>query len=89
MTAFPTGTYSMEITGTVGSKSVTKTITFNLSDPCPLAAITLLPSQIADATYVLRDNGQIQLWEMSKFLTIDTLVDCGTVKVDFFNDDSG
>ena len=41
MKAFPTGTYTMDITGTVGSKSVTKTITFNLSDPCPLAAITL------------------------------------------------
>ena len=60
MAHYPAGTYTMEITGTVGIKSVSVPVTFNLVDPCPTAQITLaLPSQIVDATYVLRDSGQI------------------------------
>jgi len=56
-----------------------------LKDPCPDATISLLPSPILDDTYVLRDPAQPQTWLNNQILTIDTLVDCGPVSVDFYN----
>ena len=31
---------------------------------------------------------QAQTWELSKVLTIDTLVDCGPITVEFYNEDA-
>ena len=54
MATYPAGTYLLLITGTVGTKSDSFTLTIELVDPCPTALITLLPSPISDDEYVLR-----------------------------------
>ena len=41
MAHYPAGTYTLEITGTVGIKSVKVSVNFELVDPCSTAAITL------------------------------------------------
>lgn len=81
------GTYSLEVFGTVGNAQVSTVVTFRLMDPCSGANITLLTSQITDDTYVLRDPAQPQAWVYDQVLTTDTLVDCGTITVEFYNDD--
>ena len=58
MVDYPAGVYTLEITGTVGIKAVSFTVEFELVDPCPFAAITLLSSQIVDDTYTLREPAQ-------------------------------
>ena len=55
MAGYPAGTYTLQITGTVGLKSATQTIEVELVDPCPTAALTLLPSPFVDDSYTLRD----------------------------------
>lgn len=55
MANFSSGIYQLEITGTVGTKSDKIIVDIELKDPCPDAAILLLPSPILDDTYVLRD----------------------------------
>ena len=85
MANFPPGIYQLEITGTVGTKTDKIVVDIELKDPCPNAAISLLPSPISDDTYVLRDLAQPQTWLYNQIFTIDTLVDCGPVSVDFYN----
>jgi len=85
MANFPPGIYQLEITGTVGTKTDKIVVDIELKDPCPTAAISLLPSPISDDTYVLRDPAQSQNWLYNQIFTIDTLVDCGPVSVDFYN----
>jgi len=54
--AYPAGTYSFTITGTVGLKSTTSTFQLSLVDPCPSALLTYQsPHPITDSTYTLRD----------------------------------
>ena len=52
---FPPGTYTMKITGSVCSVSKSYDIDIILVDPCPDAALTLLPNQIQDDNYRLQD----------------------------------
>ena len=85
MAQYPAGVYTIEITGTVGIKVVSFKVDVELMDPCLGAPVTLLPSPINDDTYILRDPFQTQIWRFGKVFTIDTLVDCGPVHVDFFN----
>ena len=56
MATYPAGTYELLITGTVGTKSDSFTLTVVLVDPCPTATITLSPTPISDFEYVLRDS---------------------------------
>ena len=55
MATYPAGTYELFITGTVGIKSDSFTLTVVLVDPCPTATITLKPTPILDYEYVLRN----------------------------------
>ena len=89
MANYPAGTYELTITGTVGTQSDSFVLTIELVDPCPTALITLLDSPIADDTYVLRDAVKPQSWNYADIFTIATDVDCGSITVEFFNEDAG
>ena len=86
MANYPAGTYEFVVTGNVGTLSDSITFTVNFVDPCLTAEITLLPSPLVDATYILRAEQQPYLWQYSDIFTIATKVDCGPISVDFFNE---
>mgnify|MGYP000911651394 FL=1 len=84
------GSYTFEITGTVGTKSATATFVMTLVDPCPTTLLTInQPDPFEDQTYILRATQIDQLWNIDNLITKVTLVDCGGLTVEFFNDDSG
>ena len=56
MANYPAQTYELLITGTVGTKSDSFTLTVVLVDPCPTATITLNTTPISDYNYVLRNQ---------------------------------
>lgn len=72
MASFPAGTYTMEITGTVGSWSETTLIDLVLVDPCPNVALNLQPNPFQDHIYVLRDPQHEQVYVKSDFIIPDT-----------------
>ena len=57
-----------------------------LIDPCPDAIISLDQSPIISKEYVLRDQPISQPWQASQLFTVDVLVDCGPITVEFFYD---
>ena len=64
------------------------TVNLVLTDPCPTSTLTLSATPFVDSTYVLRDPSQAQSWVDLNLYTVDTLVDCGPIQVEFFNDDA-
>ena len=88
MASFPAGTYTMQITGTVGSSSDTLTIDLVLVDPCPSVALNLQSSPFQDNVYVLRDPQHEQVYVKSDLISPDTQVDCGATVIEFFIDDA-
>ena len=63
MVEYPPGTYSLLITGTVGSRSDSFIMTVKFVDPCPSTLLTLITSPIIDDyTYTLRDLDYAQTW---------------------------
>ena len=90
MANYPAGAYTFTITGTVGAKSVTSTFVMTIVDPCPTTQLTINnPASFTDFTYVLRDPQKDRAWDIGTVLTKATLVDCGDVTVEIFNDDAG
>ena len=55
MASYPAGIYTLQITGTVDLESASQIIEVELVDPCPTAALTLLPTPFVDESYTLRD----------------------------------
>ena len=85
---FPPDIYTIKITGTVGSKSDFIEFEINLVDPCPTALLTLAPSPISNLEYVLRSDYVGQIWTIDGIVSeTNVLVDCGSISVDFYNDD--
>ena len=59
-----------------------------LVDPCPTTVLTIIdPDPFEDKTYNLRDPQIDQFWDIDNLITKATLVDCGPITVEFFNDD--
>ena len=58
MANYPAGVYELLITGLVGTKFDSFVLTITLTDPCPTAVITSLPSPIVDDEYYLRSPAQ-------------------------------
>ena len=56
MAKYIPGSYTFEITGTVGDKSASATFVMTLVDPCPTTVLTINdPDPFEDKTYNLRD----------------------------------
>ena len=72
-----------------GDKQAVVPLALNLIDPCPTTTFSFQSSPFKNATYVLRDIEQVQPWQDSDLYTLETLVDCGPIKVEFFNSDFG
>ena len=90
MVTYPPGDYTFEITGTVGTKSATSTFVMTLVDPCLTTALSIIdPDPFTDQTYILRDPQIDLLWDINNLITKETLVDCGPLSVEFYNDDAG
>ena len=88
MVFFKPGEYTFKITGTVGTKSAKTTFMMTLVDPCPTTTLTIINLDFfTDQTYILRDPKIDQLWDIDNLITKSTMVDCGSLSVDFFNDD--
>lgn len=84
---YPPGDYVFEVTGTVGNRSVSKTFTLTLVDPCPTATLTLNVPLI-DKEYTLRDPQVDQTWNTNTVLTKDTQADCGPITAILYNWDN-
>ena len=86
MANYKAGSYTFEITGTVGIKSASATFVMTLVDPCPTTTLTINnPATFIDQTYILRDAQINRTWDIDSILSRDTLVDCGPVSVSFKN----
>jgi hypothetical protein len=83
---FKPGSYTFEITGTVGTKSDISTFTVSLVDPCPTASLTLQEGIFADMEYFLRDSSSSETFTTSSMLSSSTPADCGPITVEFYND---
>lgn len=69
MNTYPAGSYTLEIKGTVGSKSAVTPVIVTFVDPCPNTLLTIVePDPFVDYTYVLR-NAQID-----KIFDINSLI---------------
>lgn len=86
--AWPPGTYTGTIIGTLGDKVATSTITMTLESPCGDAILTINPNaNFVDATYLLRAADIVMEYDasISPIVVHDKgLVDCGTYTVEFF-----
>ena len=87
MQNFPEGLYELEITGSVGSLSDSFKLEIELVDPCPTAQITLSESPLLDTDILIGDQVHETEWSYQDLFTIDTQVDCGSISVDFFNEE--
>ena len=59
----PPGTYTFEITATLGDKSTPASIVLIMSNPCPSATLILSkPVDFVDNEYILRDAGFTYEW---------------------------
>ena len=90
MANYEPGSYTFEITGTVGTKSATATFVMTLVDPCPTTVLTITqPDPFSDQTYILRAEQIDQSWDINNLIEKATLVDCGALTVEFINDATG
>ena len=85
---FIPGTYTFEITGTVGSKSDSATWSMTLEDPCPDAIFFLKQNPFTNDTYYLRDPQIEKLWVLDDLVEVFTQVDCGTISTQFYYEDT-
>jgi len=60
-----------------------------LQDPCPDVNFSLKANPFSDSTYVLRDPEIGLPWVINGLVENLPIVDCGAMKVTFFNDDVG
>ena len=81
------GTYTIEVSGTVGQRTEFATFEIVLEHPCPTTELTLQSSPFTDSTYVLKSEDLTQEWNIDSILTSATSIDCGEISVEFFNDD--
>lgn len=88
MASYPAGDYTLSITGTVGNKSASTDIVVTLVDPCPNTLLTIVePDPFEDDTYVLRAAQKDTIFDLNSLITRATLVDCGPLTMEWFNDD--
>ena len=88
MVTYPPGTYDLEIMGTVGNKSASTTVTVTLVDPCLTTILTIVdPDPFDNQNYILRDPQMDTIFDINSLMTKGTLVDCGPVTLEWFNDD--
>ena len=70
MAKYKPGSYTFQITGTVGDKSASETFVMTLVDPCPTTVLTItLPDPFVDKTYNLRDQQINQVWNIGNLIT--------------------
>ena len=70
MANYKPGSYTFEITGTVGSKSAKATFVMTLVDPCPTTQLTITqPDPFMDQTYILRADQIDQIWNINNLIT--------------------
>ena len=86
--SFPPGTYVMKIEGTSGSKTQSFTINLLLVDPCPTVDLGLKQSPFINTSYVLVEPAMQQPWKVDDLISPQTLVDCGPISVEFFNNEA-
>ena len=55
-----------------------------LIGPCSDAIISLNQSPIISKEYVLRDPLISQPWQATQLFTVDVLIDCGPITVEFY-----
>ena len=82
------GPYTLEITGTSGSKSESFTVELLLLDPCFTVDLQLELSPFIDSTYALYEAAMEQAWIAENLISSLTQVNCGAITVEFFNDDT-
>lgn len=84
------GTYTFDITATVGSSSSTVTFTLTLIDPCfSDVTLTLLTSPFIDRTFDLGSpETSLQSWTEASLVSSDAWVDCGPIAFEFYLTDS-
>ena len=84
---FPPGSYTFQITGTSGLKKIMKTWVLTLFSPCSVpGAFTLKTNPFTDKTYILRGPQIDILWSIGDLVSVQTLDNCGSFTVTFFND---
>ena len=84
---YPPGTYTMRVTGTSGAKSDSFTIDLVLVNPCFTVDLGIQTNPFPDSVYVLRDPEIALAWQAVDLIQPATTVDCGSISVEFFNDD--
>ena len=90
MANYTPGSYTFTITGTVGTKSATATFVMKLVNPCPTTLLTVNnPAPFVTQTYILRDPQINRVWNIATIVTKGTLVNCGTLIVEFFDNNTG
>ena len=89
--SYAPGSYYMKFTGSLKTESdeLSKSVIVKivLEDPCPTTTLSLNQEYFKDASYTLRDAGKTYTWLDSDLYSMDTLIDCGDITVDFFIDD--
>lgn len=58
-----------------------------LVDPCPTASISLNPSPFLDETEDLGAAETTQSWDLASLYSLDTLVNCGSIELEFYLSD--
>ena len=81
MVNFEPGKYTLEVTGTSGSKVESFTVDLVLVDPCYTVDLQLQPNPFIDAIYVLYEPGMLQAWQAENLISPLTQVDCGPITV--------
>ena len=69
---FKPGSYTFEITGTIGDLSDSATFTMTLVDPCPTTILSINDDVFSDINYLLRDESSYQEWTLSQILISET-----------------
>ena len=57
-----------------------------LKDPCP-NSLSLLPTPFLDMVFETGGESQTQNHQLTELVSISTTADCGSLSIDFFNDD--
>ena len=74
----------------MGDLSTSATFTVTLVDPCPTTLLTINnPVPFVTGECVLRDNQIERVWDIDALVSRATLVDCGPLTVEFFDENTG
>ena len=83
------GTYTFQITATVGSTVETVDFDLVLVNPC-IADVTLteIASPFVDEVKDLGDPETLQTWDLTNMVSSDAVVDCGPIVIEFYLNDA-